>query len=284
VFRNPRLVLLFAASISVAAVLTPTDAIAQRRVARRTLVRPAVVVSSGVFYPRLYYDSFLYHPFFYGWYGPYAYPPPYYRYGWYYDNTGSARIQVRPRDAQVFVDGYFVGIVDDFDGVFQRLHVQAGEHELQIHREGYRTIRQKVLFRPGATLKLTYAMEPQPAGEPNEPRPTPDPHAPVPSRRGAPVPAPYRGGEQSGFGTLALRVQPADATILIDGERWEGPESDSRISIELLEGPHRVEIRKDGYRTYTTTVRVRRGETVTLNVSLTVGQGAGGATALSRRF
>ena len=48
------------------------------------------------------------------------------------------------------MDGYLVGTVDDFDGWMQRLHVMYGEHEIQIYLQGYRTIRQKVLFRPGA--------------------------------------------------------------------------------------------------------------------------------------
>ena len=34
----------------------------------------------------------------------------------------SMRLQVKPLDTMVFVDGYFAGIVDDFDGTFQRLH------------------------------------------------------------------------------------------------------------------------------------------------------------------
>ena len=38
-----------------------------------------------------------------------------------YRDTGGLRLKVKPRDAQVLVDGYFVGTVDDFDGVFQRL-------------------------------------------------------------------------------------------------------------------------------------------------------------------
>ena len=43
--------------------------------------------------------------------------------------------------------------------------------------------------------------------------------------------------------------------------------------IDLAEGSHSVEVRKDGYRTYTRSIQVRRGETVTLNVSLTAGGG-----------
>jgi hypothetical protein len=198
----------------------------------------------------------------------YPYPP--YGWGYRYDITGSARIQVDPEKAEVYVDGYFVGIADDFDGAFQRLHVEAGEHELQIHLEGYRTIRQKVLFRPRTTLKVTYVMEPLAAGEVQEPRPKPDESA-----RGATErrPMPGYGRRQSAqFGTLVLRVQPADAVILIDGEEWKLAEGEDQFSVDLPEGPHRVEIRKDGFRTYVRMFDVRRGRTVTLNVSLTAGR------------
>jgi hypothetical protein len=57
--------------------------------------------------------------------------------------------------------------------------------------------------------------------------------------------------------------------VIIDGERWEAPEGGERLVVQLSEGEHRVEVRKDGYRTFTTTIRVRRAETVPINVSLT---------------
>src|SRR5688572_24208966 len=151
-----------------------------------------------------------------GWYGygygsPYAYGPyPYgpYPYGGYYDNRGAARLEVRPREAQVFIDGYFVGAVDDFDGWAQRLYVAPGEHELAIYLKGHRTYRQSVLFRPGSTLRLEHVMQPLAPGDPEEPRPVPDPTARAPVRRDPqdypppqdyprqpsdPVPAPRRG-------------------------------------------------------------------------------------------
>jgi hypothetical protein len=70
---------------------------------------------------------------------------------------------------------------------------------------------------------------------------------------------------------LLLRVRPSDATVLIDGEPWTAPAGEDQFVIELSEGSHRIEVRKDGYQTYATTVRVRRGETVRLNVGLTSG-------------
>ena len=41
-----------------------------------------------------------------------------------------------------------------------------------------------------------------------------------------------------------------------------------RLVIEVSEGTHRIEVQKAGYTTYSTEVRVRRGQVTTLNVSL----------------
>src|SRR5262245_41406438 len=55
----------------------------------------------------------------------------------------SLRLDVKPRDAQVYVDGYYAGLVDNFDGTFQRLHVFPGQHEIVIYKEGYRSVRER---------------------------------------------------------------------------------------------------------------------------------------------
>ena len=61
-----------------------------------------------------------------------------------YEPEASVRLEVKPKEAEVYVDGFYAGIVDDFDGTFQRLRVPPGEHELELWLEGYRTVRQKV--------------------------------------------------------------------------------------------------------------------------------------------
>ena len=216
----------------------------------------------------------------YGWYDPfwsqrYPYPPPYR--GYDYDEA-SARIEVTPKDAQVFVDGYYVGTVDDFDGVLQRLHVRAGEHTLEIFKEGYRTIRERVDFRRGETYRVKFAMEPLASGEAAPARPAPDPKAPArddrPARDERPDrmragPVPPRGSVVRGDGrALAIRVQPDGATVLVDGERWDALDGREPLIIHLAEGTHRIEVQREGYRAYTAEIRVRRGETVPLNISL----------------
>jgi hypothetical protein len=225
--------------------LWPADAEAQRR-GRRVYVRPAVFIGAqyGPYYP-------------YSWYG-YPYGRPY----WYYrDYRSTLRIQNTPREAEVFVNGYFVGIVDDFDGWAQRLYLDPGEHEIAIYLEGYRTRRTPMLFRPGQSYRLSLGLEPLAAGDPPEARPTPS--GPPPSRE-----RDQRAAPAADLGTLSIRVQPADAVVLIDGERWDWPADSDRLIVEVPEGARRVEVRRDGHVPYETTVTIRRGETTTLNVSL----------------
>lgn len=285
--------LLIAACVCLAAMaLWPSDALAQRRVARVRPARSVVVVGAG------FYNPYFYSPFYWGgWYpgfgyGPYPFYAPYgYGYGYgYRPAIAEARLQIKPRDSEVFVDGYYVGRVDNFDGVFQRLDLPPGEHEIVVYHDGYRTYRQKNLFRPGEGYKYQAALEPLAAGEAQEPRPqassTPPAEQPPygqpapygPGRdRGRTTPLPERRGgeraETAGFGTLTVRVQPADAVVTIDGERWDSPEGGSRLQVQLAAGRHRIDVRKDGFKPYSTSVEIRSGETETVNVSLPAGGG-----------
>jgi uncharacterized membrane protein len=67
---------------------------------------------------------------------------------------------------------------------------------------------------------------------------------------------------------VAIRVQPADAEVLIDGEAWHAPSGAERLLVSLSPGTHRVEIRREGYDAFVTAIEIRRGETTPLNVSL----------------
>lgn len=229
----------------------------------------------GFGWPGAYWGSFGY-PYYgypsYGYpsYGYPSYPDAYPYYG--YDNTGSARLQISPRDAQVYVDGRFVGLVDDFDGSFQQLRVEAGQHQLQVYLDGYRAYTENVLFRVGTTVRLQGKLEPLRPGEQAEPKPAPRPVTRPPDgyQRPAPVTA-HRASEAADFGTLSTRVTPPDAVILVDGEAWARPQGENRFSIDLAEGPHQVEVRKEGFRPYVRSIDILGGRTFTLNVSLSPG-------------
>jgi hypothetical protein len=283
-------------AVLAASILWPVDAQAQRRrVVRRAPVRSSVVVGVGVspFYYRPYYRPFFYDPWFaygypYGWF-----PPPYgYGYGYGYPES-SLRLQVEPKQTEVFIDGYWAGTVDDFDGFFQRLHLEPGEHDLELYLQGYKSAKQKIYLQPNGTFRIRHAMvplapgdtpDPRPAaragspqrgsqgsydafGRPGRPEPPDRPESPDRPGRPEPPDRPNR-SDRSAFGTLAIRVQPGEAEVLVDGEEWDGPDGSERLVIQLPEGEHRIEVRRDGYSTYTSTVRIRDGETTNLNVSL----------------
>jgi hypothetical protein len=88
-----------------------------------------------------------------------------------------------------------------------------------------------------------------------------------PPRRG-PQAAPGEPGA-SQYAALSIRVQPAGATVRIDGERWDGPANgDERLIVQVAEGHHTIEVERDGYERFTTEVDVRRGDTTPVNISL----------------
>lgn len=113
---------------------------------------------------RSYVLPYGYRPFGYrpGWslnlyFGrPYPYSSARAVYGYYAVDPGrgygAVRIVDAPRDAHVFVDGYYAGVVDDYDGVFQRLNLEAGSHHIEIEAEGYPLIAFDVRVWPGRTI------------------------------------------------------------------------------------------------------------------------------------
>jgi hypothetical protein len=94
----------------------------------------------------------------------YYFPRYYFDYG-FYPAHGSIRIQVEPDVAEVYVDGYYAGIVDDFDGLFQRLDVAPGPHEITLRLDGFRTWSNQVYAVPGETVNLRFEMLPGPSGD-----------------------------------------------------------------------------------------------------------------------
>ena len=136
--------------------------------------RRAVGVVPGVqvFRP-FYYDRFWgpWYPYSYGYAYPYTVHP-----------EADIKTEVTPKDAEVYVDGYYAGHANDFDGVFKRLHVAPGGHSITFHLQGFRTVTENVYARPDSTFKMNTTMERLAAGETSAPVPSPI-RPPAPDRR-----------------------------------------------------------------------------------------------------
>jgi hypothetical protein len=106
------------------------------------------------YYPYSFGLSFGYG-YGYGYGYPYGYYPyPYYGYGYTVPSYGGVQITGAPRDADVYADGYYVGVVDDFDGAFQQINLEPGSHHIEIRPKGGQPQAFDVSISPGQ--KMTY--------------------------------------------------------------------------------------------------------------------------------
>ena len=69
-----------------------------------------------------------------------------------YRENGWLRLKINPKQAQIFVDGYYVGVVDSFDGAFQKLGIEGGSHKIELKAGGLRAAEFEVLITPGETV------------------------------------------------------------------------------------------------------------------------------------
>ena len=125
----------------------------------------------GIYIPGYYGGYGYYDPWGYGYGGAYGggyngyyggYNDPWYGgYPTYPQSTytstdeGSMRLKIKPRNAEVYVDGYFVGVVDDFDGIFQRLHADSGTHRIEVRAPGFEPLEFDVRITPEHTTTYT---------------------------------------------------------------------------------------------------------------------------------
>ena len=115
------------------------------------------------YYPPHYYGPGGHFSVYFGWGNGYLYGAPWTGpvYGYaapavsgrqvYY---GDVRLIVQPRNAEVYVDGYYAGVVDDFDGTFQRLTIEAGPHHIELAAQGVETRFFDVYVDPSRTVDI----------------------------------------------------------------------------------------------------------------------------------
>ena len=232
----------------------------------------------GGYYPGWGYGSWWPYGSF-GWYG--GYYGGYYGYPWGWgggtvyhhveSESGSVRVLVDPSEARVYVDGYYAGTVDDFDGLFQRLHVSPGRHEIALKLEGYKTHRVKVYVAPESTVKVDYDME-KGQGESFEDLSKDVRESEV--RRERELEDRWAESEERAEkdeaaavgGRLELNVRPEDASVYVDGA-FRGSAREAS-SLKLAPGRHRIEIVRPGFRTHDREVDVTPGVTTDLTIEL----------------
>lgn len=137
------------------------------RRAYRPVYRPGLGIGIYIGAPHRYayptYNRRYYarpYPYYgYGYAAPYPYLYPQHSHGHIYAVPpsgalyGGVRLDVTPPDAAVYVDGYYAGIVDDFDGAWQQVALEPGPHRFEIVAPGFETITFEVNVRPHETVR-----------------------------------------------------------------------------------------------------------------------------------
>jgi hypothetical protein len=152
--------------------------------------RPGISIGfyGGFGYPYYYPYGYAY-PYPYSYYPySYGYPYPYYGYGYSYPGYsyppsygypqqgtqqpypqqptqgsvttqqpaayGGVRIEGASREAQVYVDGYYAGLVEDFQGDNKHLNLTAGSHQVEIRIAGEQPVAFDVNVPPNQTITV----------------------------------------------------------------------------------------------------------------------------------
>jgi hypothetical protein len=94
-----------------------------------------------------------YYGGYYGEYDPwYGWSPLYASPAYGSDSSGAIRLKVKPVEASVYVDGFYAGIVDDFDGAFQKLKLDRGPHRVEMRRPDYQPLSVDVMIQEDFTI------------------------------------------------------------------------------------------------------------------------------------
>jgi hypothetical protein len=235
---------------------------------------------------------------FYGW-GPYwgwgwGWGAPYWGWGpWPYSwgapggaalgyammsGMGAIDLSVKPKQAEVWVDGKYVAEARDLDGDPSYLWLKGGAHRVVVYHAGFRGFDEQVEINVGMIRELKVALEP---GESEPPGPTaPDVRIEPPRPEGAEPPvesaepgaepeapsaAPRREPGAPG-GDVRLRVRPHDATVYVDGE-YRGT-ARALHALRLTPGRHRVELVRPGFQPLERDFEVEAGRTTDLALSM----------------
>ncbi len=122
-------------------------------------VRAPVYSSFHGFYGPGYFG---YSPYYYGFYGPQRYPgreggldPTLARMqGW-----GAIDVNVKPKKAEVWVDGRYIGKAGELDGYPSYLWLEEGVHEIVIYKGGFQSYEREIAIHPGAVVNLKLKLE-----------------------------------------------------------------------------------------------------------------------------
>lgn len=216
-----------------------------------------------------YYGRYGYPPYLYGPFG-YMYFPEYGGYGGGYrrseggtaqgDGLGGLDLNVKPKDAIVYVDGDPIGPVDRYDGYPSYLWLEPGTYNLSFYLEGYQTLTVQHTVLADVIIAIKERLQPGVATPPAEGL-LGIPETPGDEARGEPP---------ATVGRLLLTIRPPDAAVYLDGHFLGTAGELAQLSAGLVVEPgrHVLELVRPGYQTEEVPLTVPAGDQIEIDLEL----------------
>lgn len=237
-----------------------------------------------------------------GYWGGYSYYP-YWGPGvrWYPEQVrpsmGALDTDVRPEEAEVWLEGQRIGIADNFDGWPRYLWLDEGTYDLVFYHPGFETIARQYTIYPGVVIDVEDRMQRGEATRPEElvDRSTVNRDERLRRREergevteGTPGEPAWRDrverersdrdpgtayDARSEPGRLHLEIEPRDAAVYLDGRFLGTGDELAGVHAGLIVDPgeHALEVVRPGYASRTVTFTSEPGEEVEVSVELEEG-------------
>lgn len=226
-----------------------------------------------------------YYPSSYWWYWGWPYSYAYWGYwGWpyyygYYPASARPRLQtdpavvetdVRPKKADVVLDGAPVGQARDYNGSWDVLVVKPGLHALEFRHPGYMTLRVYLDAAAGGHYRIADRLE---RGEGLDPRSMerPPDRAEEPAGRRIRGTVPEESGREAlAQGLLRISASPPDAAVYLDGEFLARADELARMhgALPVAVGRHVIEVVRPGFEGRSVDVQVDANEPAKVSIDL----------------
>ncbi len=224
-----------------------------------------------------YRGYYPYSRYFYGPYGDFYFP--HYGYGYDYgyrgyrdgggggggasygDGLGGLDLNVKPKDAIVYVNGDQIGPVDRYDGYPSYLWLEPGTYNISFYLEGYETLTVQHTVYSDVIIAIKERLTPGVATVPEGDLLIEAPEIPEDDVQASP-------GDS--VGRLLLTVRPPDAAVYLDGHFLGIAGELAQLSAGLLvePGSHVLELVRPGYHTEEIPVTVPPGEQLVIDREL----------------
>lgn len=245
----------------------------------------------------------------YGWANPWYWGPAAVRYDGPYrggSNGGALDLDLWPDDVEVYVDGEYVGEVDQFDGFPTFLWLPRGTYDVVFYRDGFKTLARQYSIYAGQVIDVNDRLE---RGESIRPEDLPSTST---TNRDARVErnrqrreaarryeqwrerarydddeadeidedeledleeeleAEREGAQGGSMARLRLSITPEDASIYLDGNFLGTAREVAQLSAGLVvpPGSHRLEVVRPGYEAEEVRFDGEAGEEVSLQIDL----------------